>query len=263
MAYSPPVTFGAGAIISSTDLNTNHDAARKYVNVDIIAADLEATSFEELDIQKGEPAGINDDYIFASGGQSSTRKVDKLSTGNERRYHTATVKSYDPQNTVKYMSVSDMGREIYMEAPGHILIEVAMYTKESANIATNGLYLYGSVATPKGVDTPYYLALNGAVQANSVSYAFEEGAGTPTSNSVASGLNVRAGSGNKKFVTFSYMFKNLSQGWHTVQVVVNARNEKGFVSHRMFNVEQFYIGGFSPSSTASVGTTRKLSNKTF
>ena len=263
MAYSPPVTFGAGAIINSTDLNTNQDAARKYINVDIIAADLEVNSFDHLDIQKGEAFGINDDHQFATGGQSSTRKVSKVSVGNERRWHTATVKPFDPQNTVKYMSVSDMGREIYMEAPGHALVEVALYTKESANDTANGLYKYGSVSAPKCVDSPFYLALDGAVQLNSVSYAIEESGGTPTSNSVASGLAVSGVGQNKKFVTFSYMFLNLSQGWHTIQVVVNARNEKGFVSHRMFNVEQFYIGGYSPSALANVGTTRKLSNKTF
>ena len=192
MAYSPPVTFGAGAIINSTDLNTNQDAARKYINVDIVTADLEVNSFDHLDIQK-----------------------------------------------------------------------VALYTKESENDTANGLYKYGSVSAPKCVDSPFYLALDGAVQLNSVSYAFEEGSGTPTSNSVASGLAVGGAGQRKKFVTFSYMFLNLSQGWHTIQVVVNARNEKGFVSHRMFNVEQFYIGGYSPSALANVGTTRKLSNKTF
>lgn len=263
MAFSPPVTFGAGAVINSTDLNTNHDAARKYLNVNIIAADLEVNSFEELDIQKGEAFGLNDDYQFATGGQSSFRKVDKVSVGNERRWHTATVKPFNPQNTVKYTSVSDVGREIYMEAPGNALVEIALYTKESLNDSANGLYLYGSVSAPKCVDSPFYLALDGAVQLNSVSYAFEEGAGTPTSNSVASGLAVGGAGQRKKFVTFTYMFLNLSQGWHNIQVVVNARNEKGFVSHRMFNVEQFYTEGFSPSALGNIGTTRKLSNKTF
>ena len=220
-------------------------------------------AFDSDDIQSGEPFGVIDDHIFATGDQYSTRKVKRESIATERRYHSATIKDYDPQISIRYQSVPDMAREFYMEDGGYVMIEIGFFAKEEANDATRAISARGSVGSSGAVDSKFYLSIDGVVDLTTVAHAFEEDGTVPTSQSSAVGVSVLGGTGNRKYVTFFFQSDLLSQGWHTIAVVVNPRNELGFVSHRMFNLEVFYSGGFNAVSASSIGTNRPLSSNIF
>ena len=50
MAFIPPVIFVDGTQLSANSLKSNFDAARKYLNVDIVGGDLALASFGFADL---------------------------------------------------------------------------------------------------------------------------------------------------------------------------------------------------------------------
>lgn len=263
MPYVPGASYVDGVELDASTTEAKNKAARKYLNVDIVAGDIEAAAFDTDDIQAGEPFGVVDDHIFATGDQYSTRKVKRDSLTTERRYHSATIKDYDPQIAARYQSVPDLAREFYMEDGGYVMVEIGFYTKEDQNDATRAIASRGSVGSSGAVDSKYYLSIDGVVDTTTIAHAFEETNTIPTSQSSAFGLSIAGGFQNRKYITFFFQSDLLSQGWHTIAVVVDPRNEKGFVSHRMFNLEIFYNGGFNAVSATSIGTNRPLSSNIF
>ena len=263
MPYNKGTNFVSGDVLSATELNSKNENARKYINVNIEGVDLQTGTFQDQDLQRGEFRGITDEFVFATGDSYGFRNVSKLSIGSERRYHSATIKNFDPQISVRYTSVPDLAKEFYMEDFGNVMVEVAFYTREYDSDDARGIVAGGSVGSSSLTDSKFYLAVDGVVDLDTIANAFEESSPVPTSQSSATGLNTRRGSGARKFCLISQMVGGLGQGWHTIQVVVDPRNEKGFVSHRMFNLEIFYRGGFEPVSASTIATNRTLVGRTY
>lgn len=118
MPYTPPVTFVNGTPVTANDLNANNDALRKYINKDVVQADLAADTFGTTDIIKGEFANVVPDHQFTTGDIYTQNKL--ANTAVDRAYYTDTYKPllYSQWGQKdQFQIVMDTGKSIYFE--GH------------------------------------------------------------------------------------------------------------------------------------------------
>jgi len=276
MAFVPPVIFVDGTQLQAVDLKSNFDAARSYLNVNIVEGDLALASFGFADLQEGEGVRVTPDFIFMSGDIYSHIFARHASIPQERHYHTSTVKRYEPLKTTRFVSVPNLAKQWYMEDDGNALIEISFFAFEDVNNDCRGAVfpwttnIVGKTRS-NGQDTQYLLAIDGSptvAATETIGYAFSEGGGTTQvfgQDSIMDGEADYQGAatGMRKYVTILYLTKNLTQGWHQVSVLCNACNEEGFVSMRNLNIETFYNMGYAPVSKASIATNRKLKETIF
>lgn len=121
MSYTPPNVFIATTQVSATDLQANTEALRKYINRNIIKADVLPASVTTTDIVRGEYANVVRDHQFTSG-DVLTNFID--SNVFESNYFTSTWKMYD-QYGLKTQQVPQIGKRILMERAGTIFFTVA------------------------------------------------------------------------------------------------------------------------------------------
>lgn len=276
MAFVPPVIFVDGTQLQAVNLKSNFDAARSYLNVNIVEGDLALASFGFADLQEGEGVRVTPDFIFMSGDIYSHIFARHASIPQERHYHTSTVKRYEPLTTTRFVSVPNLAKQWYMEDDGNALIEISFFAFEDVNNDCRGAVfpwttnIVGKTRS-NGQDTQYLLAIDGSptvAATETIGYAFSEGGGTTQvfgQDSIMDGeANYQgAATGMRKYVTILYLAKNLTQGWHQVSVLCNACNEEGFVSMRNLNIETFYNMGYAPVSKNSIATNRKLKETIF
>lgn len=117
MSYTPPVTFVGGNTILADDINANNDALRKYINKDIIIADLATDTFGTTELVKGEFYNVVNDHQFTTGDMYTQAALDE--DGNKRQYYSSTIKTrlsgqWGTNN--QYQIVADTGKAIYFEA---------------------------------------------------------------------------------------------------------------------------------------------------
>ena len=67
MAYVPGAAFVAGSTIASADVDTKLDNMQKYINGDVIAADLAAASIEQKHIARGPYNPVANQIQLVSG----------------------------------------------------------------------------------------------------------------------------------------------------------------------------------------------------
>jgi len=53
MPFTPPNTFTTSQVLQGTQVAQNEEAARKYINVDIVEADIQDGVFGDSDLQEG------------------------------------------------------------------------------------------------------------------------------------------------------------------------------------------------------------------
>jgi hypothetical protein len=89
MPYTKPVTFIDGTSLNAVGINLNDQTLRKYINGEIVQADLANDAFDTPEIQLGEYQPITNEYTFATG----------IDTGNntgidpeDRSYFTSNIK---------------------------------------------------------------------------------------------------------------------------------------------------------------------------
>ena len=277
MSYTPPITFVNGTGLAAISLQQNEQALRDYLNADIVEADIQTSTFSTSDLQEGEAFGVTNDFIFMTGDQYSYYQADHSSFQADRLYHTSTVKRYEPMTNVRWQSIPSLSKQFYMEDAGSALIEIGFFAYEDENDdCRGGVFPWTTGAVPgasrsNGQDSQYILAVDGdtTTPANATkNYSFAESGGTTIAfgeHSVMLGEQDYQGNavGQRKYITIMYLAKNLSQGWHQVSVLVNACNEKGFVSSRNLNIECFYDMGYNEVSPASIATNRKLPETIF
>lgn len=167
MAYTPPVIFTTATPVTATDLNANNDALRKYINKDVIQADLSADAFGTTDFLKGEFANVVPDHQFTTGDIYTQNKLANIST--DRAWYTSTYKpllwsQWNEKEQVQI--VMDTGKSIYFEGnngssiasnlaaklvvTGHIGVRnYYQYTFANKDGGTDSIYAYdGFVTTP-------------------------------------------------------------------------------------------------------------------
>jgi hypothetical protein len=186
MAFIPPVIFVDGTQLSANSLKSNFDAARKYLNVDIVEGDLALASFGFADLQEGEGVRVTPDFIFMSGDIYSHSFARHASIPQERHYHTSTVKRYEPLKTVRWVSVPNLAKQWYMEDSGNALIEIGFFAFEAENNDCRGAVFpwttnVGGKTRSNGQDTQYLLAIDGSpttAASETIAYAFAESGST-------------------------------------------------------------------------------------
>jgi hypothetical protein len=277
MAFVPPITFVDATKLSAVSLQQSFDAVRKYLNVDVVEGDLQLSAFGFNDIQEGEAFGVTPDFIFMTGDQYSHFYAKYLSVPQERLYHTSTVKRYKPMETTRWQSIPNLSKQFYMEDSGNALIEISFFAIEEENNSCRGA-IFPWVEVPSvgnsrsdGMNSNFQLVVDGILitAANQTTgYAYsEEGATTISfgefSNMVGQQNYQGDTTGMRKYISILYLAKSLTQGWHQISVVCDARNEVGFVSARNLNIETFYTMGYAPVSKSSIATNRKLPETIF
>jgi hypothetical protein len=267
MSFTVPNTFTTG-VVNASALKENMDEARTYINADVDGADYITAAFSTQDLQEGEFFGVTQDAIFMTGDQYLSFSATYKSHIQERHYHTSTIKRQHPMTSTRYVSVPQLAKQFYMEAPGNALVEISFFAFEDENNDCRGAIYPWTTSTgsrSSGQDSRYVLALDGAtIEGDKTrAYAFSENGATTVTfgqHSIMEGESGYQGgvAGMRRFITMQYLAKNLTQGWHTIQVLVDPCNESGFVSSHTFCVELFYDMGYHEVSKNSIGTTRKL-----
>lgn len=258
MAYSPSNTFTNNTQLSATDVEQNFQEARDYINNEIQGNDLEQGTFTLLDVGEGEFFGVTDDYVFpVTGDMFSESVARKNSQVFERLYHTCTVKSYDPQISVRYTSL--YGKEFYMEAPGNILITCNFYANGGRMDPCKGSWFPWNAAktNANGMENAYYLAMDGVVDSNTIAHSFNENVGTWTPSSLVATTIANPETLDpalRRYVYLQYMSQvQLSRGWHKIQVVVDSKNPVSWIDMRNLTLEVFYDPGYSPNTQSKNG----------
>ena len=249
MAYTPPNNFVAGNV-DAADVEENFGAARDYINSEIQHVDLETNTFDHTDIQQGEFFGVTDDFNFpVSGDMYSDFFATKSSKIFERRYQSATVKSNNPRQTTRFMSI--FGKEVFLEQRGHVMITCSFFS--------NG----GSIDPCQGLWFP-------VVDNDTIAMNFNENGGTPSPVSLVATTIADPESqdpAQRRHVYLQWMSDTsgspLDRGWHKFQIVVNPRNNKVYESHFQLQVECFYEPGAESNVAARNGMNQKYPAEIF
>lgn len=272
MPFTPPNTFTTSQVLQGNQVAQNEEAARKYINVDIVEADLQDSVFGDSDLQEGEAFQVTLDNIFMTGDQYSNFFAQKEVPRQSRLYHTSTVKRQKPMETIKWVAVPQLGKQIYCETIANVLIEVAFFAYEDENNDCRGA-VFPWIPVPTvgntrsdGQDSRYILAIDGSdtyAPNETINYSFNEAGATTITFGQFSVMQGRLGfqgdaTGQRKLIRMQYLAKNLSQGWHNIAVLCDPRNEWGYVDCHVFSVEMFYKMGYDTVETSTIATARKL-----
>lgn len=244
MAYNPPITFSAGSALLASQLDSNLVAARDYLNASIITGDIQpgAIGSDSLAEAGRLAAGLGRRFVTGPLYFFAELAEDSL----ERTYFTGTVKPSDPTAMELLVSLPGASREVTLESSGALLIECTGHVVGVESQA-GGAYKTKITPTPNLVDSRFYLRIDGVLVDNSRSYHFAEDGGTPSAQSIASaiGSDFGDGSGARRPLYLFHVATGLSAGRHTVEVVVDARAELGFLGAVSIQIECLADGGYT------------------
>mgnify|MGYP003627774751 CR=1 FL=1 len=228
MPYAPPSTFVAGTAWLGSELDGNFIAARDYLNATIVVADYGARAFDTRHITEGMPALSWDDHAFESGGHYLSALITDDTT--QRRYSTGTLKNSDITQQVLYQQIPGSSLRLWMDAGGDVWIEGYGYV-ECPTYVSDHAYTVKTTPSPLLVDSRLYLEVDGVVIANTRNYAFCENSGSPTSQSIATGMGSAFANLNdaRRPLYFYWVATGLSAGWHTIRLVTDTRSEILFI----------------------------------
>jgi len=164
LAFSPPVTFVTSNPILATDLTSNNDAARKYINKDIVLADLGTDVFDTTEIVKGEYYNVVPDHQFTTGDVYTQNMISNDNGGN-RQYFSSTMKTTLGAQWIQigqYQIIADTGKSIYFEQNNSDDITVGKAAKVVITgylgVRASQQYVYNTDYTATSTqDTKFYL----------------------------------------------------------------------------------------------------------
>lgn len=118
MAYVPGAAFVAGSTIASADVDTKLDNMQKYINGDVIAADLAAASIEQKHIARGHYNPVANQIQLVSGvsGGFHSKQVERsfiMSAPTQRN---------DPDSPTD-MPIQNTAVSFYLEQPAKVLFQ--------------------------------------------------------------------------------------------------------------------------------------------
>jgi hypothetical protein len=231
MAYTPPNVFVNATAVSATSLQANYDALRRYINRDIIQADIAADSVTTTDLVRGEYANVTRDHQFMTGDVYTLfNEIDIYGSD----YLTSHFKSYDLLDT-KLQQIPNCGKRVVMEHDGHIVFTVSV-----ASIGDENYEL-----SAEKFRNPQFLRIskNDRVLVTDIisaskGHAFtEDNVSTDTDNS---GFTFNKGYGVRRWYCQRYVIA--AQGGEVVNFCLthDPRCDKMHVTARNVNVEVFY-----------------------
>jgi hypothetical protein len=247
LAYSKSYTYADGTVLTADNQNSNDEAAKFYVNQEVIQADF-SNDFTTSDIARGEVEPILGSHSFTTGhiyGGSNSK------TTLERAYFTSHIKpTIQTSNSLYiYTPLYETGTEVDMEYDGLVIYDFGgTFISQANDVQSNGKWdsiLYLQVTNIDSKQVTLY--------SNTASYTFEES----DVNNAYSGNHDPFGDYGNIPASFSQedpedqystrrwcgfcQYISLSAGRYAFTVVVNAKVEQGFASARSFNIEVLYV----------------------
>lgn len=232
MPYTKPFTYVTD--FSAAEQRSNDDAARKYVNQEIVAADLSFNEYDYDSFQRGELCPINNHHTFVTGQAFGSFHDSSVI---DRSFFTSLVKANSQIDSIQYQDVYGTGDQFTLEATGTIFYTLGCTTYCAERLGPGP----GAFSAPGPGQYPSTLMVrlrdesDGSyiMLAPTLSYGFEESATTALSLDPGDGgVNVR------RWIGFQYMVQ-LSAGTYSICAAINPRVEEGFVAARSYTLELF------------------------
>jgi hypothetical protein len=236
MAFVKPFTYVDGNVLNADDQRSNEEAAKVYVNQEIVAADI-GTNLDYTEIEAGEFLPVTDDHKFASSFIAGQNLIVNRRT---RAYFTSTSKhnTQTAASSIVYRDLYGAGKKIKLDASAEVIITFQAAFIAFDNSTTSGgdgrgkwenKILLKHIDYTRNSPTPTYIA-------GTRGYVFE-GVGA-----AAGTLDPNAGgnAASRRQVQFQTRL-TLTRGEHDLQMAVNPKIEAGYGSARNFLVEVFYL----------------------
>jgi hypothetical protein len=237
MAFVKPYTYVDGTTLTADNQHSNEEAAKVYVNQEIIPADI-GTDFKFDEIEAGEFMPITGDHKFASSfiaGQCTTAGI------RDRAYFTSTTKSntQTAASSVVYRDLFGCGKQVILDKQAAVVITFQAAFIGNDNSTTSGgdgkgkwenKVLLRHTDYTQDNPTPDYIS-------GTRGYVFEP---SGTSSGVLD-PNQGGNAAGRRQVMFQFAFTSLSKGKHDFNVAINPKIESGWTSARNFVVEVFYL----------------------
>lgn len=234
MPYVKPNTFVGGNKISADELRANNEALRKYINKDIVPADIAPDSVDYTDIVRGEYAGVVNSHQFTTSDLHA-RNYDG-DNYQKIAYNTGWTKQGYPDVVELYTAIEGTGGSFFLFENAQVFYQAYIDMRTPAN---NSM-VYSTGTTVGAHDTnevPIKIRLDDALEDITEGVTFEE-----TSSGAVSGANDALD--NRRWYSVNRLLGGgtvLSAGWHRVDLVMDARHDRHEARDRGYSLEVFYL----------------------
>lgn len=238
MAFVKPYAYADGTVLTDDNQALNEEAAKVYVNQEIVVADA-ASTFAFDEIETGELQAITNDHKFCS---SAIYGQHMDSESQNRAYYTSTTKanSQTSATSIVYRDLFGTGKQIVVDQACTVIISFQGAFSAEINSSTSGGDGSGQWENKVLLKHIDYTQTNPAPQYRDVStacYVFENAG--PASGVIAPG-STSTHTADRRQIMFQLRIV-LAKGRHDFNVSVNPKVEKGFTSARNITVEVFYL----------------------
>jgi hypothetical protein len=231
MSYTPPNVFTPATPVAAAPLQANFDALRRYINRDIISADIADQSVDTTDLVRGEYASVIRDHQFTTGDVLTTvNEIDPFS----HSFLTSHFKTYDLYAD-KMQQIPNMGRRIVMEHDGRIVFTVGAAAIGDPNYElvaekkASSLFIQISI-NDRILSTDWRAATRGRTFTEDDVNTDVDGSGNVTSN----------GEWSRRWYANRYHFIANKGDVVNICLVMDPKCDKAHVSARNMQVEVFY-----------------------
>jgi len=230
MPYVFGIPYVANSFMDGDDVNTNNEALRKYLNKDIVSADIADGSVGSPEIVKGEPQFVTSDHQFTCGSEAN-----QFTPGEDiqRDYFTAHIKPTLALADDLWWALPNVGKKVHLERDGYILIHAGIEVISDLNFAMD--YDNDGSVNNDGEGSDLRISINGDRKEVTYMLSFEEEAGSPTPS------QSHAAIAKRRWYPISYLTETLAAGDHDITFVVNPVVDMGSIRSRNVSYEVFYI----------------------
>lgn len=249
MAFVKPYTYTTGAVLTAANQNLNDEAAKLYVNQQVVSGDISSNTIDTDDISRGEIEAISKSMRFETGNHYAAHNgIDPIT----RAYFTSHIKprAQTSNSLLLFPPLWETGTEVSLEYEADILFDfggtfISTENDIQSNAWWDSLVFLEMVNLANGDVTRYGVTR---------SYSFEEV--EPDSSNPAPGGSVDPFGGNyiantlgndadtkfalRRWIGFRKVLSGLSPGRYLFRTVVNPKVEQGFASARNYTIEVFY-----------------------
>lgn len=217
MPATIPNSFTTGTDIDALKLQANQEAVRKYINRDIVLADLENECVDYQEIVKGEYRPASRDHQFTFGDLYTQFSDTQIFN---RSYFTGCLKqTTDLTTATQYIKIPNTGKRFYLEEDAlviyHAWIQIVINEENLAH-------------TIPGLDQTIFLDIDNGRVAESYTLAFSD---SPASGT-AGGFELTL----RRSFPFSYISFE-SAGWHEISLSINMDTQQGYAGARNVTIE--------------------------
>ena len=247
MPYTKPVTFIDGTSLNAVGINLNDQTLRKYINGEIVQADLANDAFDTPEIQLGEYQPITNEYTFPTGIDTGKNMgIDR----EDRSYFTSNIKKGRQTDNNLYIWTSSYhsAPELYLEQTADVIITFGgAYISLENDVEGSGFwdseiklaYTYEDTQKLTFVEQTRSYTFEEADMSDS-SLGFFNPFGLTGKPANGATENPEISYGLRRWIGWTAVLKNLAAGSYKFSYYINAKVEEGYSSARNFKAEVFY-----------------------